>query len=117
MTAESDTLPETSPVEAQEAEVQTEEVGHYITAALCGKPVRVVPANVWRMSWQRMTMQGRFDDFAEKVLHPDDLDLYFDLDPTLEEFTRFVNDVAEMGGESLGKSAGPRPSSRRTRKR
>jgi hypothetical protein len=101
------------PAAAQEIEANA---GHYVTAALAGKPIRVVPATAWRMSWQRLAQAGNFDAFAEKVLHPDDVDLYYDVDPTLAEFNEFMTDAAEMAGESLGKSSGPRRSSRTTRR-
>jgi hypothetical protein len=55
--------------------------------------------------------------FAEKVIHPDDLDLYFDIDPTNDEFGEFVSEAARLSGESLGKSRGPAASPRRTRRR
>lgn len=105
--------PET-PAEAQEAEANT---GHYVTASLCGKPVRIVPPGAWRMSWQRKLRQGDFDAFAEAVLHPDDVELYEELDPTNDDFNEFIADAAELAGESLGKSSGPRGSSRSTRRR
>jgi hypothetical protein len=108
---------DTSPAEAQEAEVEAEETGHYVTVSLCGKPVRVVPATAWRMSWQRKLRQGDFDAFVEEILHPDDVDIYFDADPTAAEFNQFMEDCGELGGESLGKSSGPSRSSRRTRRR
>jgi len=60
---------------------------------------------------------GQIDAFAQIVLHPDDYDLYLDIDPTNEEWGEFVTDAAERAGESLGNSRGPAPSSRRTRRR
>ncbi|MFD8577400.1 hypothetical protein ACFV1H_18955 [Streptomyces virginiae] len=105
--------PEVSPAEAQEAEA----AGHYVTADLCGKAIRVIPPGAWRQSWQRQLSQGATDVFAEKVIHPDDLDLYFDIDPTNDEFGEFVGEAARLSGESLGKSRGPAASPRRTRRR
>jgi hypothetical protein len=105
--------PEASPAEAQEAEAS----GHYVTAELLGKDIRVIPPGAWRQSWQRQLSQGMTDVFAEKVIHPDDLDLYFDLDPTNDEFGEFVSEAARLSGESLGKSRGPAASPRRTRRR
>lgn len=105
--------PET-PAEAQETEAET---GHYVTASLAGKPVRIIPPGAWRMSWQRKLKAGDFDAFAEEVLHPEDFELYEELDPTNDQFSEFIADAAELAGEALGKSSGPRRSSRSTRRR
>jgi hypothetical protein len=105
--------PEPAPVEAQEIEAD----GHYITVELCGQDVQIVPPVAWRTSWQRMLNSGNIDGFAEQVFHPEDYDLYLELDPTIMEFMTMVEDVAARSGESLGKSAGPSPSSRRTQRR
>jgi hypothetical protein len=105
--------PDVSEAEAQEIEAE----GHYVTTDLCGQEVQVIPPAAWRSSWQRMLNQGNLDGFAEKVLHPDDYELYLELDPTMVEFMEFALDAASLAGESLGKSSGPAPSSRRTRRR
>jgi hypothetical protein len=105
--------PDTSPVDAQETEAD----GHYVTAELCGEELRIVPPAAWRLSWQRLLNSGQVDAFAEFVLHPDAVDLFVELDPTVEDFGAFVSDAAQQAGESLGKSRGPAPSSRRTRRR
>ncbi|WP_329215294.1 hypothetical protein OG352_06530 [Streptomyces sp. NBC_01485] len=106
--------PDMTEAEAQEIEA---EVGHYVTTELCGEEVQVIPPSAWRSSWQRMLNQGNLDGFAEKVLHPDDYELYLELDPTIVEFMEFAQEAASLVGESLGKSSGPAPSSRRTRRR
>lgn len=106
---------EPDAAEAQELEADTE--GHYVTAALAGEPIRIIPPGAWRQSWQAKLARGQFNAFAEEVVHPDDLDIYFDIDPTNDEFEQFVTDAANLSGESLGKSRGPSRSSRRTRKR
>lgn len=105
--------PDVSAAEAQEIEAE----GHYVTAELGGEEVRVVPPAAWRTSWQRMLRQGNLDGFAEKVLAPEDYTFYLELDPTLEEFMLFTEEAAGQSGESLGKSSGPAPSQRRTRRR
>jgi hypothetical protein len=64
-----------------------------------------------------MLNQGNIDGFAQKIFHPDDFELFMELDPTLEEFFDFTEDAAKRSGESMGKSGGPAPSSRRTRRR
>jgi hypothetical protein len=104
---------EVDAAEAQEIEAE----GHYVAAMLADEEIRVVPPGAWRQSWQTMLAQGQFNGFAQKVVHPDDLDLYFEIDPTNDEFEEFVTDAAKRSGESLGKSRGPARSSRRTRRR
>lgn len=105
--------PDVTAAEAQEIEAE----GHYITAELCGEEVQVIPASAWRTSWQRLLNAGQIDAFAEKVFPPEDYDLYLELDPTIIEFMEFTQDVGQRVGEGLGKSSGPAPSSRRTRRR
>lgn len=104
---------EADAADAQEIEAE----GHYVTAMLADEEIRVVPPGAWRQSWQTMLAAAQFNGFAKHVVHPDDLDLYFEVDPTNDEFEAFVAEAAKRGGESLGKSRGPARSSRRTRRR
>lgn len=105
-------------VEVTEAEAQEiEAVSKYVAGVLCGEEVRIVPPGAWRQSWQRLLNNGQIDAFAQQVLHPDDYEVYLDIDPTNDEFGELINDAAQRAGESLGKSSGPAPSSRRTRRR
>lgn len=104
---------EVDAADAQEIEAE----GHYVTAMLADEEIRVVPPGAWKQSWQTALSNANFTFFAEKVVHPDDLDLYFDIDPTNDEFEQFVSEAAKRGGESLGKSRGPVRSSRHTRRR
>ncbi|MER6492728.1 hypothetical protein [Streptomyces griseorubiginosus] len=104
---------EVTPAEAQEAEAE----GQYITVELCGEDVQIVPPTAWRTSWQRLLNNGQIDAFAEKVFHPDDFELFLELDPTMEEWIDFTERASRMAGESLGNSRGPAQSSRRTRRR
>jgi hypothetical protein len=99
--------------EAQEIEA----TGHYVTAALCGKTLEIVPPGAWKQSWQRKLKAGDMDAFLEDVLSPDAYDTYLDLDPTNDEIGEFLNTAGEVAGESMGKSSGPRASSRSTRRR
>lgn len=105
--------PEVTPAEAQEIEAE----GHYVTAELCGEEVQIIPPSAWRSSWQRMLNLGDLDGFAEKIFHPDDYDLYLELDPTIVEFIEFTQEASARIGESPGNSRGPATSSRRTRRR
>jgi hypothetical protein len=110
---EPEEVEEVDAAEAQEIEAE----GHYVTAELDGEELRIVPPGAWRQSWQKALAQGQFDFFAEQVIHPDDLDFYFEIDPTNDQFEAFVSEAASRSGESLGKSRGPAPSGRRTRRR
>lgn len=107
---------EDEEVDAPEAQ-EIEADGHYVTAMLADDEIRVVPPGAWRQSWQTMLAAGQFNGFAKHVIHPEDLDLYFEIDPTNDEFEEFVTEAAKRGGESLGKSRGPARSSKRTRRR
>ena len=104
---------EVTAADAQEIEAE----GHYVTSDLCGEELRIIPPSAWRLSMQRLVAAGQIDAFAEKVLHPDDIDLFFDLDPTAGEFQDFIADAGAQAGESLGKSSGPSRSGSRTRRR
>lgn len=112
-TASPDEELEMTPAEAQEAEAE----GHFITVELCGEEVQIVPPTAWRTSWQRLLNAGQIDAFAEKIFHPDDYEVFLDIDPTMQEWLDFTERAAEMAGESLGNSRGPAQSSRRTRRR
>lgn len=105
--------PEVTAAEAQEAEAE----GRYITAILCGEEVQVVPPTLWRASWQRLLQQGLIDDFAEKIFHPEDFELFLELDPTMQDWAEFTEEAARIAGESQGNSRGPAAPSRRTRRR
>jgi len=96
-------------------EQRAEALGHYLTTDLCGEEVRIVPSGAWRASTNRKIRVGDLDGFMADVLHPDDYDRYVDLDPTADEFQDFVNEAQNAGG-GQGKSAGPRRSSRPTRR-
>ncbi|MGW0312010.1 hypothetical protein [Streptomyces flavidovirens] len=99
--------------EAQEIEA----TGHYVSAQMCGSEVEIVPSGAWRQSSMRKLKAGDMDGFMEDVLSPDSYDLYLELDPTNEEINAFMEEASEAAGESLGKSGGPRASSRTTRRR
>jgi hypothetical protein len=106
---------------AQEAEVEDEDAG-YVTVPLSGydgvtKDVRCVPSGRWRASTIRALNQGDIDEYMKACLHADDYETYLDLDPDMDAFAKFTEDVARISGEALGKSSGPRASSRSTRRR
>lgn len=104
---------------AQETEADGQE---YVTVPLAGydgvtKDVRTLPATRWRASALRCLNQGDFDGFFAGVLHEDDYDIYEELDPTTDGIGKFAEAASRASGEALGKSSGPRPSSRSTRSR
>jgi hypothetical protein len=105
---------------AQENEADLDD--GYVTVPLAGydgvtKDVRTMPANRWRASALRCLNQGDFDGFFAGVLHEDDYDIYEELDPTTDGIGKFAEAASRASGEALGKSSGPRPSSRSTRSR
>lgn len=110
---EVDDYDDVSAADAQELEA----TGRHITVALCGEPMRVVPAGAWPVSAQRRLREGDFDGYMAAVLHEDDYGLYEEIDPTLDEINQFIEDAGNLSGESQGKSRGPATSSRRTRRR
>ncbi|MEV4739791.1 hypothetical protein [Streptomyces sp. NPDC049555] len=97
-------------------EVDAADTG-YITVELAGYPVRALVSQQWRASHLRALNAGDLDRFAEGVLHPDDVDAWYAADPTQDEIGAWVREVAEAGGEALGKSSGRPASSKITRKR
>ncbi|MGW2364975.1 hypothetical protein ACWCZ5_05265 [Streptomyces sp. NPDC001667] len=96
---------------------ETDAANGYVTVELAGYPVRALPSQRWRASTLRALNSGNLDAFAEGVLHPDDVDAWYDGDPTQDEIGAWVAQVAEAGGETLGKSNGRTGSSKSTRKR
>ena len=106
---------EATAADAQEADADE---GHYVTAALCGEPIRVIPPSAWRLSWNRQLRNEDLDGLFGHVIHPDDLEFVLDeLDPTNDEIIGFLQDAGAISGEPLGKSSGPRRSSRASRRR
>lgn len=104
---------------AQEAEADDTQ---YVTAPLAGydgvtKDVRCTPTGKWRASMFRALNSGDIDHFMSLALHPDDVEVYEELDPTMESFGTFVEAVGRESGEALGKSSGRSASGRVTRKR
>lgn len=106
---------EATAADAQEVDA---EQGHYVSAALCGEMIRVIPPAAWRMSWQRQLNDGEIEAFLDNVLHPEDIDFVLDeLDPTGTEFNQFLQDAGALAGEPVGKSPRRNGSSRPTRRR
>jgi formylglycine-generating enzyme required for sulfatase activity len=96
-----------TPAEAQEAEAS----GEFVPVPVGDIKVRVRPQKQWRMSHMRLLNQGDLDGWAESVIHPDDVEDFFDLDVTLAEFQDFAEEAAKATGDDLGKSRGRSKSS------
>ncbi|MFE1321590.1 hypothetical protein [Kitasatospora phosalacinea] len=109
--------PEGVDFDAAEAQELEAEGGHYVTASLAGDPVRVIPPSAWRLSWTRLLKRDEIDELFERVIHPDDLDLIDEIDPTNDEIVQFLQDAGTLSGEPVGKLSGRRASSRPTRRR
>lgn len=112
-------MTDTNAAEAQEIEAAD---APYVPIPLAGydgvtKDVRTLPATKWRASALRALREGDIDTFMSRVLHEDDYDTYLDLDPDQDAIGHFAQAAAEAAGEDLGKSPGPRGSSKTTRKR
>lgn len=104
---------EVSAAEAQEIEAE----GLYVTALLADEELRIIPPGSWRASWQALLSQGQIPAFVELVVHPEDVDAFWEIDPTNTELYEFIDDAARQSGESSGNSRGPGRSSRRTPRR
>jgi hypothetical protein len=104
-----------TPSQAQEAEA----VGDYVTVPVgdTGVEVRILPQGQWRMSHMRLLNTGDLEGWAECVIHEDDIDVFVDLDLTLDEFQDFSLAAAKASGDDMGKSRGRSRSSRSMRRR
>lgn len=103
--------------EVTAAQAQAIEAEGYVTAVLCGEELQIMPPSAWRASWQSLLVQGQIAAFVELVVHPDDLEAFWEIDPTNTEFGEFIEDATRQAGESPGNSRGPAVSPRRTRRR
>jgi len=105
-------------VELDAAEKQElEAAGEYVPIKVADLEVRIKPQTDWRMSDVRLLNKGDLDTWAEGVIHPDDIEEFFDADITIGEFQQFAEDAAAATGDGLGKSRGRSRSSRSTRRR
>ncbi|MEU1074297.1 MULTISPECIES: hypothetical protein [unclassified Streptomyces] len=102
-----------TPADAQEIEA-TEE---FLTVPLNDVDLRIRPVTHWRPSHFRALRVVDYDAWAAGVLHEDDVQMFIDLDATLEEINEFSMSAMEAAGENSGKSTARSRSSRSTRKR
>jgi hypothetical protein len=86
--------------------------------SLCGETVYVKPRERWRSSALSALNRGDFDGWAESCLARDaDVELWLELDPTIEDIEAMFADYQERTGQSAGKSRGLRRSSTPMRRR
>lgn len=108
--------PDVDEVEVSAAEAQEIEADGYVTASLCDEDLRIMPPSAWRASWASLLGSGQVAAFVERTVHPDDLDLFWEIDPTNQEFGEFIDDATQRAGETPGNSRGPATSPRRMRR-
>ncbi|MFI6444713.1 hypothetical protein [Kitasatospora sp. NPDC050543] len=102
-----------TPDVAQEIEATAD----YITVELDGTLLRVRPVGHWRPSYLRALRTADFDTWAALALHPEDVDVFMEIDATMDEIADFTTRAMSAAGEAPGKSPTPSRSSRTTRRR
>jgi hypothetical protein len=105
-----------SPLEAVEAEVDAGDGTVEVT--LADTRVRVKPVGAWRSSGVSAMRQGDFTAWAETCLAtPDDVAVWLEVDPTLDECEVFFREWGAATGQDQGESRASRRSSRSTARR
>lgn len=103
-------------LEAVEAEVDAGDGS--VMVALGETSVRVKPAGQWRSSGVSAMRVGDFTAWAETCLATEeDVEVWKDVDPTMDECEAFFREWGAATGQDSGKSSGSRRSSRTTAKR
>jgi hypothetical protein len=74
----------------------------YSTVPLCGVELRVKPSKKWRASSIEHLGQDRYNDWARKCLHPDDVATWMEIDPTGEEIEEFFLAWRGETGQNTG---------------
>lgn len=67
-----------------------------IVAHICGRPVTVPPVGQWRQSANDAMAEGRYNEWAVRVLERDDAITWYELDPTNAEVGDFFDDFYEQ---------------------
>jgi hypothetical protein len=104
-----------SPVEAVEAEVDAADQPVEVT--LGDTTVRVKPTGQWRSSGVSAMRQGDFTAWAQTCLVEEDVEVWNDVDPTMDECEVFFREWGAATGQSQGESRASRRSSRSTARR
>lgn len=108
-----------SPLEAVEAESTVPDGGAVVEMSTdegSGK-ITIPPAGQWKTRATRALTSGDFDEWAEIVLSDADYQQWVDLDPTLDDVSRFFTNWQASTGADLGKSRSSKRSLRSTAKR
>ncbi|GAA3037060.1 hypothetical protein [Streptomyces glomeratus] len=73
-----------------------------VIGILCGREVEMLPINKWRKSAMQAIQLGDLETWAESCLTDDGLDVWDELDPTMEEVGEFF---ASFNNEMLATQA------------
>jgi hypothetical protein len=85
-----------------------------VAVPLAGQTIHVLPVRKWRQSALRALKEGDFITWAERCLVDDDVHMWDDIDPTIEEIEAFFVAWSEHSGQTAEKSSASRRSSKRT---
>jgi hypothetical protein len=96
---------------------EKEATDELIQCELAGKTMYVPPVSKWRASALHAIREGDLQTWAEKTLLDDDWDLWQEIDPTLDEVTKFFETLNGQTGVDSGNSRSSRGSSRNTSRR
>lgn len=90
------------PLTAAQRRKAEESAGKWFAAEVGGHTVRVSNPKTWRASTMAQVNRGDILGFAQKVMHPDDYQVFVDVDPTLEETGALVADTYRYFGADRG---------------
>jgi len=97
--------------------LEREARGEGVLVPLGDAEILVPPVTEWRSSAIRAIATGDSLLWAQKTLGPDDLELWREHDPNVNEVKSFFADWQRVSRESLGESSASSSSSRRTARR
>lgn len=109
-------IPE-DPAPSTASAAEREVTGELIQGQLAGKTIYVKPMRQWRASAIHALREGDLLGWAEATLSDDDLAVWDEVDPTIEEIEAFFSTISVGTGVNPGNSRASRRSSTRTRKR
>ena len=75
----------------------------WVSATICGETVEVSPIGQWRQSANDALMDGRYNDWAVRVMDDADASTWLALDPTNAQVQAFFAEWTE----AMGAVAGP----------
>lgn len=94
-----------------------EATGELIQGELAGKTIYVPPVKKWRASALHKLREGDYQGWAEATLLDDDMDIFEEVDPTIDELEGFFNSISGAMGGNAGNSRASRRSQRSTKRR